>query len=231
MPSLFKHSLTVAGCLVLATVASQAATLTFDFGTGTNVLSTWPGSAAGASSSAGIILPYPFLLDAGELAITTSTGVVVCAQSTTVTSLCANTAAYGLGVPGGAQTPRIDPGESLTLTLAGAGYTAALVSFAVTGFNGTERGQYSIDGGAPVVFNPPAGTFTLPTSAAFSTVVWSVPAGNTGNYTLSRLTLDVEFALEEVPEPASLGLTGLVLAGLALARYGAGASRRRVGAS
>jgi MYXO-CTERM domain-containing protein len=212
-----RSSLTAAGCLLFAAALTQAATITIDFGTGAGVLSAWPGSATGANSNVGINLPSPLLLDAGELAITTSPGVLVCAASTSNSSRCASSGAYGLGVRG-TQVPRIDPGELLTVTVTDDSYLVRLVGFGVTGFSSGEQGQYSIDGGSPTVFSAPLSSSTLPSPAAFTTLVWGVPSGNTGNYTLGSLTLDVEMRAADTPEPCSLGLAGLALAGLAATR-------------
>lgn len=212
----FRRSLFVAASLLAAAVSVPATQITIDFGTGSGVLSAWPGSAAGANNNVGIVLPTPLLLDAGELQITASPGSLVCAASTTNASLCANTQAYGLGVTGGAQDPRIDGGESITLTLTDPGYSVSLVAFGITGFNASEQGQFSVDGGSQHLFSPPAGTFTLVTPLALTNnIVWMVPTGNGGNYTLSSLTLDITGTA--VPEPGSLALAGLALAGFGLA--------------
>lgn len=219
-----RTSLMMAVCFLFVTALTQAATITIDFGTGAGVLSAWPGSATGASSTAVVTLPYPLLLDAGELEVTTSAGTVVCARSTSNPARCASDGAYGLGVQGGAQDPRIDQGETLTFTVTDASYIVRLVGFGITGFNRTEQGQYSIDGGTPTVFSAPLSSLTLPSPVAFTTLAWSVPSGTTGNYTLSSVTLDIEMLTAETPEPYSLGLAGLALIVLAAAH------RRRLGA-
>jgi hypothetical protein len=187
--------------------------MTIDFGSGVGVFTGWPGGAAGASGTLSTSLPNPLLLDTGELRMTGTGGAVDCVQSTTTTTLCANSGAYGLGIFGGTQNNRIDPAEALTLTLTAGGYTAKLLSFDIDGFNGTELGQYSINGGAQVGFSPSGvntTTVTLATSTAFTTVAWTVPSGNTGNFSLAAVTLDVT----HVPEPASAGLVGLALGSL-----------------
>ena len=126
-------------------------------------------------------LPNPLSLDTGELRLTGTGGAVDCVQSTTTTTLCANSGAYGLGILGGTQNNRIDPAEALKLTLTAGGYTAKLLSFDIDGFNGTELGQYSINGDAQVGFLPSGvntTTVALATSTAFTTVAWTVPSGD-----------------------------------------------------
>jgi hypothetical protein len=213
MKSLFKSgSSTVAG-FFLAAFSAHAGVMTIDFGSGVGVFTGWPGGAAGASGALSTNVPNPRLLDTGELRITGTGGAVDCVQSTTTTTLCANSGAYGLGIFGGTQNNRIDPTEALTLTLTAGGYTAKLVSFDIDGFNGTELGQYSINGGAQVGFSPSGvntTTVTLAPSTAFTTVAWTVPNGNTGNFSLAAVTLDVT----HVPEPATAALAGLALTAL-----------------
>lgn len=213
-----RSGLRTAACLLFAAALTHAATITINFGTGAGVLSAWPGSASGASGTAGISLPYPLLLDEGEVQVTTSAGTLVCAASTSNPSRCASNGAYGLGVPGGAQNPRIDRGELLTFTVVDPRYRVQFLGFAITGFNGQEQGQYSVNGGSPVVFSAPLSSMTLSSPVEFTTLVWGVPATNTGNYSLGGLTLDVEMRAAETPEPCSLALAGLVLAALAARR-------------
>src|SRR4051794_26032113 len=155
MNSLLKTSLQLTSCLWAAAISLQAGVITIDFGAGTHVFSTWPGSAANASSTVGVALPSPLLVDVGELQLTAAGGSLVCAASTTNLALCANSGAYGLGVTGGAQDPRVDETEVITLTLTVPAYTVKLVSFTVGGFNGTEQGQYRINGGTQTVFSAP----------------------------------------------------------------------------
>ena len=97
----------------------------------------------------------------GELQLTAIGGTFVCAQSTSNLALCGSDSACGLGVNGGAQDPRIDLGESITLTLTNPAYTAKLVSFTVTGFSNPEQGQYCINAGAQNNFAAPTSNVVL----------------------------------------------------------------------
>src|SRR4051812_14100586 len=202
----------VIAALLFSALSASAGIITIDFGSGTHVFSTWPGGATGASSTVGIALPSPLLLDIGELQMTAVGGSLVCAQSTSNLALCANDNAYGVGVSGGGQDPRIDPGQTISLTVINPIYVVKLVSFNISGFSNPEQGQYTVNGGSPIVFIAPLATVTPGTPIPFTSVVFGVPVGNTGNYTLSSLTLDIS-----TPEPATSGLAGLSLAGLALA--------------
>jgi hypothetical protein len=220
-----------AACVAVGSLTAKAAVITFDFGTGTNVVS-WPFPDSGPSnSSTGVAIPNPLMLDGGLLEITgtsSSNPANVYCDAGANPARCGDgiglstSNAYGLGV--GTSTTgggRVDPGETLTLTVLGSNLTVELLGFSVTGFNGTEELQYSLDGGTATVHDAPA--TNVPRDSVngidedfVNTITWSVPGGNTGNFSLASLTLNV--TQNTVPEPATFGLAGLAIAGLVLAR-------------
>jgi hypothetical protein len=227
----FRVFMLVSACAVFGVVTASAAQITFDFGSGANVVN-WPTPDSPASgSSTGVTIPNPLLLDGGLLEITGTSGGnsanVYCDAGTNAnrcgdaTGLSTSTA-YGLGV--GTTTTgggRVDPGEALTITVLGANLTVELVGFSVTGFNGVESLQYSLDGGTAVTHNAP------PTNVArdsvngidldfANTLTFNVTPQNTGNFSLASLTLNV--TQNTVPEPATFGLAGLAIAAIAIAR-------------
>ncbi len=204
--------------LFVGAIAAQAGPITFDFGFGTNVSSTWHLTSTASNSSNGVALA-PVLLDGGLFSITGS-GAVECDLGS-LTNRCGDSnglstsTAYGLGIGNG----RVDPGETLTLTILSPNVLVEFVGFSVTGFNNAEQLQYSLDGGPETILNatnPNAArdTFDAGSVGFANTITFSVPGGNTGNFSLASLTLDVT----AVPEPASFGLAGLALAGILMAR-------------
>jgi hypothetical protein len=203
--------------LCLAAMSAQATTVTINFGSGTGVFSPWLDTSDASNSTGGVVLTSPLLLDGGILEITASGGSLECDRGVTAdtcgtsTGLTTSTA-YGLGVGNG----RINGSETITLTLLDSAYDVSLTSFGLTGFSQGEAATYTIDGtphrvDAPFT-NVAFDTYTVGTD--FTTVVWSVPPGNDGNYSLADITLNV--TPSSVPEPATLGLVGLALVGLSL---------------
>jgi PEP-CTERM motif len=77
-----------------------------------------------------------------------------------------------------------------------------------------------LDGKPATIVNAPfidqaRDSYTLGQPVAFTNnITFSVPSGG-GNFSLSSLTLDVA---SSVPEPATFGLAGLALVGVALVR-------------
>jgi hypothetical protein len=206
--------------------AAQAAPITFDFGTGSNVSSGWAGTSNASASGTGVAITNPVLLDGGIMSVTGSSSLfcdlgVTAGTCGTATGLTTGTG-YGLGVGDG----RVDEGDTITITLANGGYTVSLVSFSLASFGHSatpqEQAYYTLDGGSQNVVTAPVTNVALDTftvnSANFSTLVFGVPTGNGGNYDLASLTLNI--TANAVPEPATIGLVGLALVGL-------GATRRR----
>ena len=221
-----KSVLFAAGAAVLALSAIPAkASTTFDFGLGTNVSSTWPGSsnASATNSGAAVALPNPLLLDGGLLEITGSS-TVECQEGVTV-GTCADATglsgadAYGLGVG----DHRVDAGESLTVTILGANLTVVLDGFTVTGFGGSSAESFTYQAGSNSAVtvnspNPNPGSVTIGSinqDFSGSTLVFT---GVTNNFSLASLTLDITQNQSSVPEPATFGLAGLAIAGLGFAR-------------
>jgi hypothetical protein len=190
----------------------QGAVITYDFGNPGTIGHT----VSDASNSTNGINIGPISLDGGILEITAQGGTLDCAVGTNANRCgdatgLSNSTAYGLGVGNG----RVDGTETLTLTLLDPDYAVSLVSFSLTGFSGTEAVTYTIDGtpstyDAPVT-NVPRDTVAVGTSFA-DDVVWSIPVGNGGNYSLASLTLSIT----PTPEPATFGMIGFALAGLSL---------------
>jgi PEP-CTERM motif len=206
--------------LFLGAIAAQATPVTFDFGDGTNVSSTWHSTSSAGFTTFGFALA-PVLLDGGLFSITGS-GTVDCVVGSSF-GTCGDSGSlsifnsYGLGIGDG----RVDPGETLTLTILGSNLAVKFVGFSVTGFSNNESLQYSLDGKPATIVNAPfidqaRDSFTLGQPAAFTNnITFSIPSGNSGNFSLSTLTLDVA---SSVPEPATFGLAGLALVGVALVR-------------
>ena len=121
--------------------------------------------------------------------------------------------AYGLGVGDG----RIATGETLTLTVQ-PGFNVTnveLISFTVTGFSSGEVATFVLDGGATNSYDAPGGNppYTDTTDVNFAhTLVFSA---SNGNYSLA--SLDLEITTATLPEPATFGLAGLALIGMAAA--------------
>jgi len=198
----------------------SAAVFTVNFGSGANVSSSWAGTSNASASTIGVALTNPILMVSGALQMVGNGGSAFCAQGlvpgTCGTSTGLSTAtAYGLGVANG----RVDGSETLTLTV-NPGYTASILGFALTGFNGTEAAVVTING-TPTTFNAPGvnvaldsfsinGGLGLPIT---SSVVWSIPVGNTGNYSLATITVDVN----AVPEPSTVGTVGIAALGMLMA--------------
>ena len=205
--------------LFVGAIAAQATPITFDFGSGTNVSSAWHSTSDSSFLTFGVALA-PVFLDGGLFSITGS-GAVDCVLGSGFNNTCADSnslsafTSYGLGIGDG----RVDSGETLTLTILGSNLAVKLVGFSVTGFSNGDSLQYSLDGKAATVINAPfidqaRDSFTLGQPVAFTNnITFSVPSGG-GNFSLSSLTLDVA----SVPEPATFGLAGLALVGVALVR-------------
>ena len=205
---------------ILFASCASAANVTIDFGAPLGVISGWALTSAASSSSTGVPIPNPLLLHLGELEVSGTGGSVFCAAGTfpgrcgTAVGLTTGTA-YGIGVGNG----RVEGAETLVITLLDAHYHVKLLSFSLSGFSGAEAATYTIDGTPATVTAPVTNvaldTFTVTAGAGVEftdSLVFSVPSGNTGNFSLSRLTLDVVHA----PEPATFGLGGLALIGFGL---------------
>ncbi len=205
--------------LFVGAIAAQATPITFDFGSGTNVSSTWHSTSDAGFLTFGVALA-PVSLDGGLFSIT-GNGAVDCVLGSSFNNTCADSnslstfTSYGLGIGDG----RVDPGETLTLTILGSNLAVKFVGFSVTGFSGSDKLQYSLDGKPATTVSAPNTDVALDSfnagSVAFAnTITFSIPSGNSGNFSLSTLTLDVS----TVPEPATFGLAGLALVGVALVR-------------
>jgi PEP-CTERM motif len=206
--------------LFVGAIAAQATPITFDFGSGTNVSSAWHPTSDAGFLTLGVALA-PVTLDGGLFSITGSGAVDCvlgssfngCADSNNLSTLTS----YGLGIGDG----RVDPGETLTLTILGSNLSVKFVGFSVTGFAGSDKLQYSLDGKLATIVSAPStdvalDSVTLSQPAVFTNnITFSIPSGNNGNFSLSTLTLDVA---PSVPEPATFGLAGLALVGVALVR-------------
>jgi hypothetical protein len=195
--------------------------VTVSFGIGTGIVSAWPGTSNASASTTGVAVLNPIVLHLGELQVTGSGGSLFCAQGTTPgscgTGFGLTTAnAYGLGVG----NARVDGTEAIILSLVNPNFNVKLIDFTLTGFSGSEQVTYTING-TPTTVSAPATNVAADVfsvngglgTAFTNSVTFSVPAGNGGNFSLARLTLDVT-----APEPATLGLCGAAFLALGLIR-------------
>jgi hypothetical protein len=192
---------------------ANASTL-IDFGAGTGITSSYPGGNGTnvPTNGAGIDITGPILLDGGALEVTGS-GTLECVAGRTITkcgdtSDVSDTTAAGLGVG----SNRVSGTQTITITVE-PGYQVSLVSFSLDAFTPTEEAYYKINGGTAVDVNalaaPALQTTTLGSPTSFTTLTFGAV---NGNYDLARLTLDIT----PTPEPATVSLVGLALAGVAL---------------
>jgi hypothetical protein len=225
---MFKHIYILAlGSLVFGAVSASAGIVTIDFGTGANVVGPYPGDSNASNSEVGVGAGFSSLgLDGGLFVIRGANGSgaenVFCDQGTATGDCGADiggsltgSTAYGLGVGNG----RVDPGETLTLTVVGGNLSVILESFSVSGFSNGEELQYSLDGRTAAVVDGPANntgldTVTVTAGTFANTIKFSIPAGNEGNFSLSSLTLSV--TQNPVPEPATFSLAGFALLGIGM---------------
>lgn len=204
--------------LVIAAFSANAANITFNFGSGANVTSSWPGTSAPTASTAGVSVGSTVVLDGGAIDVTGTGGLfcVVGATAGTCGSGTATTAnAFGLGAGDG----RVDPGETIVFALQ-PGFTASLVGFSLTGFSNGEIAFYSFDGGSNNQFAAPvtnvAVDSTVVNTSFNNNVTFSVNNGTGRNYSIESITFNINPVA--TPEPATFGLAGLALTGLWLAR-------------
>ena len=208
-------------CFVLSVTTARASDVFFNFGTGGGVSSTYPTDSDASNSTNGVLLSTPITLDGGALVLTSSSGNVYCDVGTTLgtcgdaTGLTVSNA-YGLGAgataTGGGRVST--DGPTLIFTVQ-PGFTVALVSFTVTGFSTGEIATYSQNGGGAVDYDYPGGGPSYTDDVAGETLTSGetlVFGAANGNYSLAALELDINETAS--PEPATLGMAGLALAGL-----------------
>lgn len=201
-----------------AGIEAFAVPITVNFGNGFGVDAGWPvGTSAASSSTTGVVTTlYPITLAGGAITVTSSTGVLACAQGVTA-GTCGFSAptistAYGLGVSNG----RVDVGEFITFTV-NPGFTAILTNFTLTGFGSaalTEQYTLSVNGGAAPAQNAPGVNIAIDSyspGVAFSTLDFGAGAGN---YSMRNITFDIT----AVPEPVTVGLVGAGLVALGIYR-------------
>jgi hypothetical protein len=222
-------TLLLCGCLV--TCVANATTITYNFGSGMGVNSpVWPASSGSGNTGTVSLGTTILLLDdpnSGGLtsAVTlTASGNLVCVASQSVPGACAatatanepgNTHAAGLGIG----DARINGSESLTITV-NPGYTATLLSFAVTALYDVTGEQLAYNAGSgPIVLSATGAAIDLydVPNTAFTTLIFTAPAqgGSVANtYALYSLTLDIEGTA--LPEPGTMSLVGAGLLALSL---------------
>jgi len=224
---LIRCALMLAVSLMIA-FSAFAIPVTYNFGTGSGVSSSWQPTSGASNSSTGVTIGYPVILNSGSLQITGIGGLVFCDQGVTAftcgtsTGLTTSTA-YGLGIGNG----RIDAtSEELIFTVTDpANWIVSLTDFSVTGFGSsslTEQLRYLLNPGSSVVISAPGTNVALDTysvnSSPFTTLTFSAPAGN---YSLAEVTFNItrNNTSTPVPEPATILFLGSGIIGIGLASW------------